>query len=511
MKRPRLDKNGIPVIWWIGTSTRHQKYSPLVQFDWCWQISLENGLYPIAILRVPGHSRNYIFFQDAQKDLPAYRCLFDILDGKNGQPPQMLLTMARDRLGREALATQVEALCDKYHCRVWSGRTGKPVEGNIGQIYASGMELTFSRAENYHTQSRRKGAVLSRVKEKKLPYAKPEYGYKTVRDSRGKSVGVEIDPDKAETRQLIDELFIAGNSPITISKMLQSRFENGDLSCSPPAKDQWHANVVRRLLKSRFPSGEYNAHVSGEDISVIGNHPYLRTLEQQEAIDRQFERRKVGTQRGNIGVARNYGIAYCADCGAKMIRGHSRPTKINNGIDYSCGTYVYSLRTTQKVCSTHYTYESLITDAIVNFFQKPIDESLLAIQSRSPKDRSQEIFDAQNRLKTISKKKVDLIKLKLETGIAQDSFVQVLQELEDQESITMAEIRELERNQAKIPDTAQIKKWLEEMLTIENIKDWLENDDPNVIRTIFGGRLMVKCYQRKYKSTEPSPVVELIV
>lgn len=145
-KRPQLSRSGIPVIWWIGTSTRHQKHSPIVQFEWCWQTSLEHGFYPIALFRVPGHSRSYIFYQDAARDLPAYAKLINLLRNNTTTKPKLLLTIARDRLGRNALATQVEALCDEAGCQIWSGRTGQPVEGNVGQIFASGMELTLSRA-----------------------------------------------------------------------------------------------------------------------------------------------------------------------------------------------------------------------------------------------------------------------------------------------------------------------------------------------------------------------------
>jgi len=104
---------------------------------------------------------------------------------------------------------------------------------------------------------------------------------------------------------------------------------------------------------------------------VQGEHPKLRTEEQQVAIERQLDRRKRGAQRGNAGPARYYGIAHCADCGAKLIRMHPQKTSVNTDIDYTCSRYRYSLRTTTKVCSTHYTYENQITEAIADFFNAP--------------------------------------------------------------------------------------------------------------------------------------------
>ena len=73
------------------------------------------------------------------------------MQGNSIPKPRYLLTMARDRLGREALAIQVEALCDDARCKVWFDRTGRPVEGNIGQIFAAGMdELKPLAAESWH-------------------------------------------------------------------------------------------------------------------------------------------------------------------------------------------------------------------------------------------------------------------------------------------------------------------------------------------------------------------------
>ena len=86
-----------------------------------------------------------------------------------------------------------------------------------------------------------------------------------------------------------------------------------------------------------------------------------------------------------------------------------------------------------------------------------------------------------------------------------------LNELERNEKDALAEIRELEMNQLKIPDITRIKAWVNEMLSIENLKEWLEGEDPKVIRSIFTGRIRVLCRQREYKHFESLPIVELIV
>jgi hypothetical protein len=138
----------------------------------------------------------------------------------------------------------------------------------------------------------------------------------------------------------MDEWFIAGNSPVEIARRLQIRYEDGQTEFKAPEGKQWHENVIRRMLKSRYPLGEYRAEVSGEEIFVIGNHPHLRTPEQQEAIDRQFLRRERGTQRANGGPTRYYGIAFCADCKAKMIRLHAIPGTTACGPPVGCALVI---------------------------------------------------------------------------------------------------------------------------------------------------------------------------
>lgn len=509
-KRERLNLNGTPVIWWIGTSTKHQKHSPIVQFDWCWNTSVENNFYPVSILRVPGHSRNYIFFQDAAKVIPAYSKLFNLLKSPNNKKPKLLLTMARDRLGRNALAIQVEALCDEAGCQIWSGRTGQPIDGNVGQIFASGMELTLSRAESYQTQERRRGAVIRRVQEKKLPYGKPEYGYKIIRDEKGKSVGVDINPTTAPIRQLIDKWFIDGNSPQEIALRLQRKFTSGNSDYAPPAKSLWHANVIRKLLLSKYPMGEYKATLYGKLIIIQGNHQILRTKDQQAAIERQFTRRKRGSQRGNTGETRYYGIAYCADCNSKMIRIRTNVGSRNTDVEYTCSQYRYSLRTLEKTCSSHYTYEKQITDSIIKFFQQPVDETLLKITSSLSKDNTNEIEAVQKELEIIKKKKVNLIKLKIDYKVAEEEFSIVINELEKEEKDTKNELENLKKMQVKRPDIESMKNWISEMLQVPNLREWLELEDPKIIRSILGERIRVKCYQRKYKKLEPAPSVELV-
>jgi DNA helicase TIP49 (TBP-interacting protein) len=77
------------------------------------------------------------------------------------------------------------------------------------------------------------------------------------------------------------------------------------------------------------------------------------------------------------------------------------------------------------------------------------------------------------------------------------------------EKDVLTEIAELEANQVRLPNIEGIRAWFQTMLSVENLKDWLTNDDPNIIRSVLAGRIKVLCPQRAYKATEPAPTVEL--
>ena len=72
----------------------------------------------VAVYRVPGHSRRYIFYTDAEREMVACRQLRQDAEAKRFD---VLWCRARDRLGRtDALISQVKALCRSANCSVHS-------------------------------------------------------------------------------------------------------------------------------------------------------------------------------------------------------------------------------------------------------------------------------------------------------------------------------------------------------------------------------------------------------
>lgn len=492
MTKPQLDPGGIPVLWWIATSTKAQKLSPLAQWRLLRQVSEQNGLRPVCVLRVPGYSRQYIFWHEAASDLAAYRQLPGVLERLR---PKFLLVQARDRLGREALAGQVEALCERYGCKVWSIRLGEPLGGNVGQIFAAGMETTMSRAESEQTNERRMAAMRRRVEDHKLPYNQPEYGYVTVRDDRGRPVGVAVDPEEGPIRQLMDEWFAGGLSARDIAIRLNRRGVR-----SPRGKD-WAQPTVFNLLRSRFASGWLKVAFEEKTVEVEGDHPRLRTAEMQAAIDGRWQHRKRGSQRGTSGGSRFYGVAFCADCGGRMHRNN-----VYQGTRYyACGTYMRAMNRGRKECTMHSTPEPNIVAAVADYFAEPFNPARL----NATPNREGELGAARKRLAEVKAQKMTAVRDRVRYRTAAREFDLVLEELTAAEEAAEAEVSALIRHQALRPDCDLAQAFHEQLRDLP-LAEWLTEAPPESVRDRLAGRVRVSCPQREPGTEKSRPLVTLL-
>lgn len=493
MRKPELNPGGVPVIWWIATSTKKQKMSPRAQLTWCRQTSAEHGFYPIAVLRVPGHSRQYIFWHEAEADLAAYHCLPRVLGQERAR---FLLCVSRDRLGRDALAAQVEALCERHACKVWSGRTGRPVEGAVGQVYAAGFETTMSRASTRQFVEDRQRSFRRRVLDKGLPYTKPEFGYRIVRDSSGRSVGIECDPEHAEVRRWIDRQFVNGVSPGEIAKLLNAR------AVPPPRGQLWRPNTIRALLRSPFAAGVLHVQLNGEQLTVQGQQPILRPPEVQAEVQRLMRLRSHGSQRGTFGDNPWYGVAYCAACGARMVRQRRQTGKHY----HLCGSYRQAQTEGRPAdCTPHWTPDWMMVRALADFFTAPPE--LLINQ---PPDRSGELRGLQERLAEVRAQKRQAVRDKIKYRQVAGDFEAVLDELLEDETALLAQIAQVESEIASRPARAEVDA-LVTLLTGTDVKAWLNGRSPATIRKRLAGVVRLDCHQRELYSREPLPSVRLAI
>jgi DNA invertase Pin-like site-specific DNA recombinase len=117
----------------------------------------------VATYKVPGHSRKFIFYQDAEAAMEAYRQLRQDAEAKRFD---ILWCRSRDRLGRTAaLISQVEAIVQAAGAEVYSAamphELGHSTETSA--IFMSAIEGASAQAENVERIRRHRSGMRARI------------------------------------------------------------------------------------------------------------------------------------------------------------------------------------------------------------------------------------------------------------------------------------------------------------------------------------------------------------
>ena len=179
------------------------------------------GATVVATYQVPGHTRKYIFYTDAETDIPAYAqlradCAAHTFD--------VLWCRARDRLGRtDALIAQIEAIVTAAGAEVYSALLphplGQPSEAST--LYLSAVERAQAQVENIQRTRRRDIGIRARVR-RGLPHCRWPYGYRPIKDPDGHTIAGEFVPGEIEAVRLATGLFLAGLGIHTIARRLNA-------------------------------------------------------------------------------------------------------------------------------------------------------------------------------------------------------------------------------------------------------------------------------------------------
>lgn len=263
----------------------------------------------VATFEVPGHSRKVIFFQDAEREIPAYAQLRQACEESAFD---VLWCRARDRLGRtDALIAQVEALVVNAGAEVYSAalphQLGQSNEASA--IYLSAIERAAAQTESVTRNRRREMGMKARIR-RGLPSSQWTYGYRPIRNDQGKTVGGEFGPE-IEAVRLATRLFLEGRSYNDIVDALN------ESPWRPKRADQWIFAGVRKILLNDF----YAGYVTYRDLTnsePSDKFPALWDPETHQRVIRERQRR-AESWGGAYRSSRISGIVVCSRCGWKMI------------------------------------------------------------------------------------------------------------------------------------------------------------------------------------------------
>lgn len=267
----------------------------------------------VAVYRIPGHTRDLIFWQEAEEQMPAYRYLRE--DVQAGRL-DVLWNADLDRLGRDpALINQVISLVEKGGAEVYSASTPHPLGAkSVGFRYISAIQAVRAGEDQVQRIARHRMGMKGRIVKRGLMASHPPLGYAPVRDTLGGEVtGYEFSEDMGAV-ELITDLFLQGVSYEQIARQME------DSAWTPPGGKRWHGTTVRRLMQNDVYAGLPSwSDYSAEEPSPA--FPALWSPARFAEVVRERQRRDVGgyIRRGGGPFT---GVAYCRRCGGRMIRMH---------------------------------------------------------------------------------------------------------------------------------------------------------------------------------------------
>jgi len=258
----------------------------------------------VATLRIPGASRDFIFFQDAEGEVRAYREFHRLCERKLGD---VLVCRGRDRLGRtDALIAQVEALAREAGMQIYSLAMPTAIieperaAEDRGILYAAAIERASAEAEMMELRRRHRMGMRARIRQGLHPSNLP-FGYK---DDGTNQVARQV-PHECQTIRKMADLYLAGWGFDRIAAYLN------DHAIASPRSVPWRAAMVRKILHNPF----YGGWVRWGDTIAEGKHEAIFSPPEWAALRAERQRR----QRTRGKAAHPYtGLVRCVVCGYSM-------------------------------------------------------------------------------------------------------------------------------------------------------------------------------------------------
>lgn len=314
----------------------------------------------VAVYRVPGHTRDLVFWQEAEAAMPAYRYLREDMEAGR---LDVLWNADLDRLGRDpALIHQVISLVEKAGAEVYTASTPHPLgHKSPGFRYVSAIQAVRAGEDQAQRVARHKMGMKGRIVKRGLIAGAVPLGYRPVRSgASGEVIGYEFSEEIGAV-ELITDLFLSGLSYRRIARELNQS------AWAPPGGGQhWHAATVQRIALNDTYAG-YPSWGNWRATEPSGAYPALWSTDQFARIVNERRRRDVGPYTRH-GAGPYTGVAFCARCGASMYRHHQRYL--------FCGSRHRTYG--RELCHSNHMPERKVTEAITGFLEWLATEENLA-------------------------------------------------------------------------------------------------------------------------------------
>jgi len=317
------------VALWCAVSSRPQaaddKTSLDDQLSAGEQFAAAIGGSVVVTYAVPGHSRDYVLWQDAEQAIPAYR---DLRADCDRQTFDVLHAIDVDRLGRTAaLIHQVIGLVEASGAEVYLASSPHTVgQPTIAQRYVSAIQAVRAEEEQSIRIARHERGMRGRVR-RGLHAGTWPYGYVVVRDATGASIGAELVPEEAACVRYMTQRFLEGISYRQIARELnETGYPTGGAA-------EWYGNRVWMALTNDTYAG-YPTWRNARPKEPSLHYPALWDPDTYAAVLR--ERAARGYRASHSSALLD--VAFCARCGGRMTR-HVVKLKRKTYVYLRCGRH----------------------------------------------------------------------------------------------------------------------------------------------------------------------------
>lgn len=425
----------------------------------------------VAVYVVPGHSRDYWSWHEAEQEMPAYRQVReDLQAGKL----DVVHCLDSDRLGRDpALIQQFYSLAERCACEVYDASMPHQLgQQSIGHRYGTAVKSVAAGEDQRRRVHRHRSGMRGRVRRGLHPAVWP-VGYQAIRDEGGRCLGAEFD-DLIGAVQLITRLFLEGRGYHSIVDELNKS------AWTLPGGRLWYYSAVRRALQNDI----YAGFVSWGSVRSSEPSPHFPALwdgATYAAVLRERERRKESYTHPRGGPLT--GVAFCARCGWSMNRVRPRP---NSGYYLRCSKHAGTRDANWAPCHPNHLLESAALGALLAWVRdlaspEVLDRALRA--ERGLPDLDQEAAFARSRLEELEGNRqrlaLALAAGHLDAGMYRATDDGILAELER----VRARLAEVDARIRAQPDPEEMRAHLDALL--EGLPHLLREGDPGAVSGAF--------------------------
>lgn len=264
-------------------------------------------------------------------------------------PGQPFVFPRVDRLGRLAeLIIGIARQLVRYGAQVWVVGFDKPLDPKAPDWMMFQLKAMMAEQDYLSIMQRTMSGRIAKAQSGGWPSGRPPWGYRLVRDERGKATLPEPHPERAPAVRRLFELRTELGAHDTAQTLRQEGW--------PAPGSGWTRDAVRRIAMNPGYAGDWT-------FGAITLHiPPIITAELFEASQRNNRERFI--HRGPRSEHLLSGVAYCAACGAAMSRTATSSRRLTPGEErwyYRC----WRIRSDRQKCTASPYYRQPILEGMV--------------------------------------------------------------------------------------------------------------------------------------------------